>query len=244
MRTQSRQAIKAIAENERRKLKAQMYEDSVEVIQGLVDAVISLSTLLRSAAMELELAAKAHSAGLGYPFPQTRWEHFIPLYREFSDAALRLVFLVENRRIIDPRILVFRTALNTCLHETRDLMFWKMSMNVAPLLPHENAAGEPFPYEAPSTEAAEAAKSLTEQFCDVLTDVTSYTEDFLVELQNHLLGDLFQNRIEHRKPLDPNKKVVTLAEADELEVWFTENTSWGQEMTRVMSETRIKFKPA
>ena len=138
-------------------------------------------------------------------------------------------------------MLVFRTAISTCLHDTRELMFTNIPMSVAPLLPVEAPDGGLYPYAAPSNVTADSAKALLEQFCNILTDVTSYTEDFLVELQNNLLGDLFGNKIAHREPLDPQSKVVTLAQAEELENWFIKNTNWGQKMTEVLSATKKRF---
>jgi len=32
----------------------------------------------------------------------------------------------------------------------------------------------------------------------------SYVYDFQMEMQNHLLGELFDNKIPPRKPIDPN----------------------------------------
>lgn len=241
MQSQSRQSREAIAENERRKLKAEMYNDAVEVTRNLVDAAIELSTRLRTTATELNLAAQADSVGLGYQVPRGRYPEFIALYQTFSDAALRFVYLIENRRIVDPRILIFRTAMNAALHDCREQMFFKFSINVAPLLPVENAAGELYPYKAPAPESAKAAGENCEQFCESLMDVISYTEDFLVELQNHLLGDLFARNVAHRKPLDPNSQVITLDRAEELEEWFSKHTAWGRLTEKVESETRRKF---
>jgi len=70
-----------------------------------------------------------------------------------------------------------------------------------------------------------------------------YTEDFIVELQNALLGDLFGQEVSHRKPLDPAKKVITLQQADELEQWFATSTDWGKEMARIEAETAARFLP-
>lgn len=241
MRSQSRQAIDAIAENERRKLKAEMYNDAVGVTHDLVDAAIALSTRLRTMAMELRLAAHANTVGLGYPLPKARYSELLALYQAFSDGALRFIFLVENRRIVDPRILIFRTAMRAALHETHELMFSKFVLSVMPLLPATDANGEPFPYNAPSPESAEAAHLLSECLCEALMDVTSYSEDFLVELQNHLLGDLFANSVEHRKPLDPKCRVITLDKAQELEAWFSEHTAWGRQAAKIDAEARERF---
>jgi hypothetical protein len=39
----------------------------------------------------------------------------------------------------------------------------------------------------------------------------------LIALQNLLLGELYKNTVQARKPLDPNKRAITLDRADEFE---------------------------
>lgn len=68
-----------------------------------------------------------------------------------------------------------------------------------------------------------------------------YAEDFLVELQNILLGDLFGHAVSHRAPIDPNSKVVSLANCDELEAWFNNSTPWGKHCAKVQAETRQRL---
>jgi thioesterase domain-containing protein len=84
---------------------------------------------------------------------------------------------------------------------------------------------------------------LCERFIASLDDAVMYTEDFLVELQNALLGDLFGKAVTHRKPLDPTKKVITFQQADELEKWFATSTEWGREVARIEAETAARFFP-
>lgn len=68
-----------------------------------------------------------------------------------------------------------------------------------------------------------------------------YAEDFLVELQNILLGDLFGNAVSHRAPIDPNSKVVSLANFNELNLWFNNSTPWGRHCAALEEETRQRF---
>ena len=84
-------------------------------------------------------------------------------------------------------------------------------------------------------------RDLCESFIAALDDAVMYTEDFLVELQNHLLGDLFGKKVAHRKPLDPAKKVITFQQASELERWFATSTDWGHKMAQIEAETTARF---
>lgn len=241
IRSQGRQARAAILETERRKLKAGLYEDAVSVCRSVADSAIELSTQLRTMAMHIEVASRAEAVGLGFNVPTTRFQSLTSYYAAFSDAALRFIFLIENRRIVDPRIIVFRTAMSTVLHDTRDLMYSKFVIHVMPALPIEGADGALYPYQPPAIESAVAIKDLADRFIAALDNAIMYTEDFIVEMQNKLLGDLFQTEIAHRLPIDAAKRVVRLDQADELESWFRRETSWGKECDRVESETRARF---
>jgi hypothetical protein len=241
IRSQGRQGRTAIFETERRKLKAAMYEEAVSVCRSMADTAIDLSTMLRTMMMHVEVASQAHVAGLSYQMPPTRFPKLAASYGAFSDATLRFIFMVENRRIVDPRIIVFRTAMNTILHDTRDLMYSKFVVHVMPTLPVEGPDGSLYPYTPPSIEGATAVRNLAETFIGSLDDATAYADDFLVEMQNHLLGDLFGTQLIHRQPPDTSNKVIRLDQFETLEAWFWKETPWGQTGQRVEAEVRARF---
>lgn len=243
VRSQGQQSRAAIAETERRKINAALYEDAVSICRGLADASIELSTKLQIMNMEIEVAARAEAAMLAYNIPSARFPELSSLYGEFADAALRFIFLVENRRIIDPRILIFRTAMSTVLHDSRQSMFSEFVLHVIPALPTDNPNGGIFPYKPPSIEGALAVRKYSDQLIRAVDDATAYTEDFLTEMQNALLGDLYGNHLEPRRPLDPTRRAVTLGQAEDLEVWFSSNTPWGVHTGRVEAEARDRFLP-
>lgn len=243
MRSQGNQSREAVAENERRRLKAAMYEDAVAVCREVADNCIELANILLMMMIQLDYAAQANQNGQPYDLPAARYPVLLEKYSQVSDAATKFIFLVENRRIVDPRILIFRTAMSVVLHDTRNLMHSDFVAKVMASIPVQLPGGSVFPYEPPSIQDAAVIKQLCERFIAALNDAEMYTEDFLVELQNALLGDLFAKQVEHRKPFDPAKKVITLEQASELEQWFATSTDWGREMARIESETAARFPP-
>lgn len=243
VRSQGRQSRAAIAETERRKINAALYEDALSICRGLADASIELSTKLQTMNMEIEITARAEAAMLAYNLPSARFPALSALYGEFADAALRFIFLIENRRIVDPRILIFRTAMNTVLHDSRQSMLSDFVLHVMPALPTDNPRGGTFPYKPPSIDGALAVRKYSDQLIRAADDATAYTEDFLTEMQNVLLGDLYGNHLEPRRPLDPARRTVTLDQAEDLEAWFNVNTAWGVEAARVEGDARERFLP-
>jgi len=241
IRSQGKQSRDSVAENERRRLKAAMFEDAVLSCREVADTSIKLSNTLRTMMLQLEYAAHAHPAGQQYDFPAARFPKLLEEYAQFSDTVLKFVLLVENRQVVDPRILIFRTAMSVVLHDTRNLMHSKFVAHVMRAIPTQLPDGTIFPYTPPSVAQVAGIKALCEQFIDSLGDAVAYTEDFLVELQNHLLGDLFNKEVAHRKPYDPAKKVVTFEQADELERWFANSTAWGKDAARIEAEAAARF---
>jgi hypothetical protein len=227
---QAEQSREAIAEQERRKIKAQMYDEAAAIARALTDAAIDLGSYIRNIGDELTIAAGAHAANLHFPLPTTRWNAFATYQQNFSNAVQRLIFLIENRRFVDPRFVIFRTAYQTIGHDILTLVFQDCVLLVSRALPVDNPHGGIFPYTPPTLAAAQSIKELAEKLNQVLWDGISYSEDFMVETQNHLLGDLFASRVAHREPINPKAVVIDLARHEELEQWFVEETAWGHQM--------------
>lgn len=243
IRSQGQQSRDAVAENERRRLKAEMYEDAVGVCRELADASIEFANDLRMMMLQVEFAAHANQDGQPYNLPSARYPRLLEKHAQFCNAALKFIFLVENRRFIDPKILIFRTAMSAVLWDANKLMNSEFVDSVMTSIPVESQDGNIFSYTPPTVQHASLIKKLCERFIEAIGNAQMYTEDFLVELQNALLGDLFGKKVAHRKPLDPAKKVITLEHADELERWLEISTDWGREMARIEAETAARFSP-
>ncbi|TFU03733.1 hypothetical protein EUV02_11360 [Polymorphobacter arshaanensis] len=239
---QGRQSRRSIIENERRKLKASMYEDAVAVTRVMADAAIELANEIRGLDMQLAVASLAAGVGMSFDVPTARFPEILAAYGRFSDSTIKLIFLVENRRVIDPRLLIFRAALNSVLHNTNALMFSEFMMHVMPIVPVENPNGGTFPYEPPKKEDLPKIKEIFSAFIDNVEDSIAYTDDFLVDLQNLLLSDLFDNKVEHRVPLDPAKRTITIENFKEIESWLNSNTAFGKTTADIDSNVAAKYR--
>lgn len=238
---QGRQSRRAAAEIERRRLRAAMYEDAVGICRDVTDSSIDLSNYLTIMAMQLQAASEAAETGADAPLPAARFPEILERYAHFSDAAIRVITLIETRLIVDPRLIIFRTALNTVLHDTRMIIHGSFATWVMPNIPIDNPQGGILPYTPPVKARAEKIAAICNAVVDSLGDANAYSEDLLVALQNLLLGDLFDNEVPTRQPVDPDKRAVTLSKADELETWFRTTTAWGKEVTRIEAETVQRF---
>jgi hypothetical protein len=241
---QGGQSRLAVAENERRRIRAAMYEDAVRICRDVTDSSIMLSNDLRMMAMQLVAASRAAESSPDVQLPTARFPALLAAYGQFNDAAIKAITFIETRRIVDPRLIVFRTALSTVLHDSRTIIHGEFVTWVMPNLPTDNPAGGIFPYQPPILTRAEKVSQLCDRVIDALGDATAYAEDLLVALQNLLLGDLFKTPVPPREPIDPAKRAVTLDQADALEAWFRETTAWGRETARIEAAAHARFAAA
>src|SRR3546814_6577291 len=98
--------------------------------------------------------------------------------------------MVEQNRIIDPRIGIFQDAISSATHDLREAISKKYMPAMLPILPHDNPNGGVFPRAMPSDVMIENLEAATNEVVDALNDLIAYGHDLQVELQNHLLGDL------------------------------------------------------
>lgn len=171
--------------------KTELYRDGVRAARKLSNVTSSFIGFLRAAEVHVSVASLSKASGHNYPLPSSRYVQALKLNEELADAILDLMFLVEERRVFDPKLLIFRDALSAAWHEFRGAFGPDMQKALMRALPTEAPGGEMFPYDPPNQEQLATIKQHINHACDPLTDLSSYTEDFIVELQNVLLGETF-----------------------------------------------------
>lgn len=231
----------AAREEMQKSFKQDLYRDGVRAARQLSNAISGLHGFLRAAEVNIEVASLSASAGQQYPLPSSRYIDALKLNQQMADAILDVIFLIEERRVFDPRLLVFRDALGAAWHEFRAAFGPDLQHALMQALPTEAPNGELYPYNPPDQERLATIKRLINDACDPLSDISSYSEDLIVELQNVLLGETFGNVVEHRKPLDPKRRVIRLADYDELQAWLA-TTPWGLECASI--DQRVKAQLA
>lgn len=219
----------SVAENERRRLKSKMYEEVEAACDALADAHSVYQSKLLIATQELQLAAYTHRDGRNYSIPRARIMELVDLNGKFQAALIGLIFLIERRQFIAPNILVFRSALNAAAYGASETFHKKLFPSGMTMFPADRPDGEGiYPYIPPTPDDADALHSLALTVIGHLHDVIAYAEDFSVEMQNLLVADLFGTTVLHRRPIDPNIRVVKIEDTSELEHYFNEETEWGR----------------
>jgi hypothetical protein len=229
---QARLAIEQNRQNETLKLKLQIYEEISETCQDEGRAEVDFSAIIGQFDSELLLCQFAMKEGRSYSIPRARVPQLIDAHQETAKQAIQIITLTERWHIIDPRVDVFRLAVNAALHDIYlafgpyyDVALKTMPMEAlsGPLL------GKLLPWQPPDEATTLQIRQAGAKLRDAILGLGNYVYDFQVEMQNALLGDLFRTRVPPRTPLDPRLVVVRLSEHEKLKAYFNNETAWGRE---------------
>ncbi|TCM21460.1 hypothetical protein EDF56_101124 [Novosphingobium sp. PhB165] len=237
---QGRANRQSIAENERRRLKSELYEQTVAVCTATQDALITFSNLMLTVGQAVSYDAAARAANKPMNLQIPRMHRIIDAHSALSDATCNFIFMIERNQVVDPRLLIFRTAMNASLFVVNEAYNRRFVPNSITLLPVDLENGQVV-YESPDVRVAEAYRNMTLEIFNSCSAITTCIEDFIIEMQNLLLGDLFENKAQHRVPIDPHAHVVTLDHASVLETYYMTQTPWGQNVARLEENARAAF---
>jgi hypothetical protein len=90
----------------------------------------------------------------------------------------------------------------------------------------------------PDDRTARQLHELGQTLLDALTTFSCYIHDFRVEMQNLLLGELFEQKLPPRQPVDPKMVVIEFERHKELARYFETETAWGREKSRAEADVR------
>lgn len=156
------------------------------------------------------------------------------------NSITRLITIVERHLIVNPRFRVFQLAFNEAtglIHET----FPAFHQQCCLVLPMDLPNGEIRP--APSSLSEDNIahiERLATAYADALDLAGCYVHDFLVEMQNELLGDVFDQRVPRREPIDPQFRVISVDQesVDEYTDYFYRQTEAGKRQRQAEEKAR------
>src|SRR5262249_42360406 len=139
---QFRHAIDQDRDNERQKLKLEVYKELVELCRRATEAEVALSTYVRVFESGATVARNLARQGQPPLIPQARIPRLFEIRKHLDDSFVELIFFTERWAIIEPRVIVFKTAFNVAAHSFRT-KYEAYSQFVWPLTPVELPAGHP-----------------------------------------------------------------------------------------------------
>lgn len=236
---QARSAIDQNRLNEAQKLKLRVYEDVVRVCSDAATATGRLSTFIQSFQTMVGVWHDARAKGISLSPPKARVPELLKLNSKFSEANIELMLLTERWQVVDPRIDLFRHAINAALHDYREAQhpYLQFASRAMPM-DHPNDPTKLLPWTAPDPIVTD---QMSVRLLEALQTCGSYLADIQVEMQNLLVGDLFGHRIAPRAPLDQKFVVVRLDAYDRLKNYFETESNWGQHSQRIFAEVRDRL---
>lgn len=153
---------------------------------------------------------------------------------ELEECFYSLILLIEHYLIVNPRLDLFRHAFNSCMHDIRE-SFTQLWMEITRIIPaksyFELAAANDFHLQIPTDSDIDKIELLAKRYSDHIHTLGMYMEDMSRELQKEMLGDLFENSIPLREPLNKSYKVIRIDDVKkyrELKYYFENHTAWGK----------------
>jgi hypothetical protein len=234
---QFKNSIALQRENEREKLKVQVYNSVRDAITEASNAALAAQSMMRSARMSLFISRLSLNAGVQNPTPPNqRAEHLIDANSTLGKKGTRLVTIIEEYQVIHPNLSVFIHAFGSALHDVRETFspYFDEATKWLPIDTQENQAGQTVPQilvrPIPNEEQLENLQQLERAYDLAVSEFSACVHDFRIEAQNLLLGDLFEHLAPRREPIDQKHKVISTdkEDVDRLKRYFEEETAMGR----------------
>ncbi len=236
---QMRKQRELTLEQQKKETKAQLRLEAYREFQRLY-AEFNAS---QKPAVEVRLilaALQIQLHGIANNIPVAPMQYREPAFRNMLDRlsnnAIELVFFLERHAPLLPGFDVFKLAFGAALDEIRQnyIKFQAVLFRWLPIdNPNYSPQGSVPQFLYCPTITSDAISEFQENMGPILKSLgrlECWASDLSIELQNHLLGDYADQRVEHRVPIDPDYLVVTVdsAHREKLMRYFNEETDYGQ----------------
>lgn len=222
-------AIHQNRRNEALKLKLQVYEEIVEICRNATLADVSLGAFVHMLPTILNTARQLRQTQLTSRY---RTSVLIDAQDDATATLVAVISWIERWGIVDPRIDVFWWAINSAKHDIAEACrtYVQRAMTVLPreAPPGYPGEGDQLPWVPPDEQVTSELERLGEPILEALNTSGWYIFDLQLEMQNLLLGELFENQVVAREPIDPRFRAIRLDQRDELVRYFREESAWGR----------------
>ncbi|MBY2966230.1 hypothetical protein HF251_26605 [Rhizobium leguminosarum] len=238
---QAKRATGQLRHTEALKLKMRVYEEIVCLCREAGDAQVSYSSYARGFVTDLTLYREMTRAGLSWGLPKARVPSLFEKQAHFNKAVIALISLAERWGVIHPGLEMYRSAFSVALHDAgiafdpyRSLVIRLMPAEI----PNSPLQGSLFPWTLPDDATIQTLEVATEALIKAIDSFGGFMYDFQIDMQNLLVGELFEHRIAPRRPLDPKIVVARLDDWEELKGYFENSTAWGKMANDIDAQVR------
>ncbi|MCM2285846.1 MAG: hypothetical protein NDI81_13765 [Desulfobacula sp.] len=243
MRKQHEIENKVQKENNRDKLRLEIYQEFSGVLDLANNKTVDVGSYVRFIPIHLKIYRDQVASKLNPSPVKDRVLIFQQQHEASSASYLNLIRLFEKYEIISPELDIFKMAVNDAMHDLRE-SFVKLHGYLLRILPIDIISPDGNKKLAnvltPNDSQIVQLEKYVEAYIDANGDMAGYLFDLNVELQNTFLKTLFDNIVKKREPLDPSVKVITTtpSEVEKLRKYFNDETDWG----KIRKKTEDNFK--
>ncbi len=238
-------------ENNREKLKLEIYSDYRKTISNAQKKIISAS----AESQAIDGAFKFHfdqiqSSGSSFPM-RPRAKNMQDVHFAATASLTDLVYLIEEFEIINPNLEIFRLAYSCAIH-CLNKAFFPFHQELLEFLPCDVPLQDQArlgaevlgPRKEVSREDLERISQRATLYNEEAWEASCYVSDLAKVAQNIFLGKLFSHTLPSRKPLDPKHIVLSIEppKFQKLKKYFLEETEWGKEHKNAEKRVREELQ--
>ena len=194
---QARNAIGQNRHNETLKLKLKIYEEIVAISRDSSDAEIALSSFVRGFQTDIFLSRQMILSSLPSLIPKARAPVLLEKKSTLGSQTIKIISVTERWQIIDPRIEIFRTAINVANYDI-DAAFQAYFSAAIRLMPHEMPSGHPqqgtvIPWSPPNDQVSQQFERVGQDVINALMNLVRTSAIFRLKCKI-CWGESYLNR--------------------------------------------------
>ena len=223
-----RKSLQLQKQNAREALKLEIYRTFTAKQRRATETNVEAATYALTIQYNIKSYQEDKKNGVPTPPISDRASKFNELHLAAHFALVELIQEFETWSIVFPERELFQTALNSANHDAQEA-YIPLSSFLNLFLPNDFR---------PDIDSLLNDESLTEldqhaaSYRRAMEEIGGYLTDLQNEAQRRLLGELFDNEVPVRKPLDPSYQVLSTepAEMEKLMSYFLNDTAWGKDL--------------
>jgi hypothetical protein len=241
LRKQAENTAKSNLQIEKLKLVKEIYEDLLDVCHEVHEAAAKLDGFVQDFYRSVGgQKAAVEVTKIAPTAPTQRQQEVSDLVTDLGRKLLHLIRLVRRWEITDPRLHVFKFAMNAAIYEVNEALK-SYQRETAGVLPADENILKKMGWEPPDDAGWRHLGEATNVLRFSLAYARYWTTDLQTECQNLFIGELFGTKIVPRPSAPEHTPVViTLERSEELVKYILEETAFGKHL----SPQLVDFPPS
>jgi hypothetical protein len=247
LKRQHENDISTQRENNREQLRLEIYQEFSTCLDEANSKTSKASGYAFNLSNNVSMYTQLRESSMAvFPVSQ-RANEFTELHSISNHSIIELIKLIEKYEIVSPKLEIFKLAFNAASYDITqaytDLipyLFKVLPMDIVDdsgILQVQNVRDF-------TREEIDELNSLINKYCKHHNELGGYLFDLNLELQKTFLGNLFENQVKERRPIDPKCIVVSTepSKVVELTNYFENKSSWGINQKMTEEEVRDQYK--